>query len=63
MDSERARAARTSPEFSGSAEARSLAGLIDVLDRAEGTAGARRVAVRRPAAHRPAGSRAGGVRL
>jgi len=39
-----------------------LAGLIDVLDRADGIPGARRAPVRRASAHRPAAHRTGAVR-
>src|SRR4051812_38972073 len=40
----------------------SLAGLIDVLDRADGVPAGRRPQPRRPSAHRTAGARAGAVR-
>ena len=43
-------------------QGRSLAGLIDVLDRADGIPAGRRPQPRRPSAHRPAGARAGAVR-
>jgi hypothetical protein len=39
-----------------------LAGLIDVLDRADGNLSPRRAAVRRASAHRPSGNRSGAVR-
>ena len=57
--SERATAARMSPAPAPQ-QGRGLAGLIDVLDRADGAG--RRPQVRRPSAHRPAGSRTGAVR-
>jgi hypothetical protein len=60
--SERATAARMSPAPAPHGQGRSLAGLIDVLDRADGTMAGRRPQVRRPSAHRPAGSRTGAVR-
>src|SRR4051794_14854591 len=41
---------------------RSLAGLIDVLDRADGVPAGRRPQPRRASAHRPAGARVGAVR-
>ena len=58
--SERATAARMFPAPAPHGQGRSLAGLIDVLDRADGAG--RRPHVRRPSAHRPAGSRTGAVR-
>ena len=58
--SERATAARMSPAPGPHGQGRGLAGLIDVLDRADGAG--RRPHVRRPSAHRPAGSRTGAVR-
>src|SRR4051794_25077817 len=63
MSNERATSAsatRSAPGLSGRSRAGGLAGLIDVLDRADGpsTAGPRR----RSTAHRPAGSRAGSIR-
>ena len=57
--SERATVARMSPAPAPQ-QGRGLAGLIDVLDRADGAG--RRPQVRRPSAHRPAGSRTGAVR-
>ena len=60
--SERATAARMSPAPGPHGQGRGLAGLIDVLDRADGTMAGRRPPVRRPSAHRPAGSRTGAVR-
>jgi hypothetical protein len=62
MSSERASAARMSPDVAGRGQGHGLAGLIDVLDRADGTAGIRRSQARRASAHRPAGARSGGVR-
>ncbi|MCW2579652.1 MAG: hypothetical protein JWR82_1253, partial [Blastococcus sp.] len=63
MSSERATSAssaRTTAARSGAARSGGLAGLIDVLDRADGPApsGSRR----RATAHRPAGSRSGSIR-
>jgi hypothetical protein len=43
-------------------QGRSLAGLIDVLDRADGAAAGRRPQLRRTSAHRSAGARTGAVR-
>jgi hypothetical protein len=69
--SERATAARLSSDPARgqghgargrSAQAQGLAGLIDVLDRADGVPGGRRPQARRASAHRPAGSRTGAVR-
>jgi hypothetical protein len=60
--SERATAARMSADTAARGQGRSLAGLIDVLDRADGVPPARRPQPRRVAAHRPAGSRTGAVR-
>jgi hypothetical protein len=59
--SERANAARMSPA-AASGQGRSLAGLIDVLDRADGATAGRRPLGRRPSAHRTGGSRTGAVR-
>jgi hypothetical protein len=63
MSSERASSAssaRTTADFSGRGPAGGLAGLIDVLDRADGhpASGLRR----RAGTHRPAGSRTGSIR-
>jgi hypothetical protein len=60
--SERATAARLSSDPAPRGQGRSLAGLIDVLDRADGPQAGRRPQVRRASAHRPAGSRTGAVR-
>jgi hypothetical protein len=60
--SERASAARMSADSGGRSRGRTLAGLIDVLDRADGAAGARRPQARRASAHRPSGARAAAVR-
>jgi hypothetical protein len=60
---DRDRGARPGPRQETRREPRpelDLAGLIDVLDRADGIQGARRAPARR-SAHRPAGSRPGGV--
>jgi hypothetical protein len=62
MSSETARTAgpaRGSADLTGRDGARTLAGLIDVLDRADDGIGGRRPRPRRAAAHRPAGARAG----
>lgn len=61
MSSERATAVRMSADPAGRAQGRTIAGLIDVLDRADGPA-TRRPQPRRTSAHRPTGSRAGSVR-
>jgi hypothetical protein len=63
MSSETARTAapaRGSADLSGRDPARTLAGLIDVLDRADGGLVGQRPRPRRSAAYRPVGSRAGG---
>ena len=60
--SERATAARMSADATAGGQGRSLAGLIDVLDRADAEGTARRPLPRRTIAHRPAGSRTGAVR-
>jgi hypothetical protein len=60
--SERATAARMSLDPTAGGQGRSLAGLIDVLDRADAAGRARRPMPRRASAHRPAGSRSGAVR-
>ncbi len=60
MSSERAIPATALPmpsDPSGRDRGRTLSGLIDVLDRADGGPAARRPQTRRPAAHRPTGSR------
>jgi hypothetical protein len=62
MNGERATAAPMSADFGGRAQGRTLAGLIDVLDRADGAATARRPQPRRTSSHRPSGTRAGAVR-
>ncbi|SOD95737.1 hypothetical protein [Blastococcus haudaquaticus] len=66
MSGERSTAAQLSTHLAGpDREARQeygLAGLIDVLDRADGVSGGRRAPARRASAHRPAGGRAGTVR-
>jgi hypothetical protein len=62
MSSETARTAgpaRASADLSGRDPAQTLAGLIDVLDRADGALVGRRSRPRRSAAYRPAGSRSG----
>src|SRR5688500_15370727 len=64
MSSETARtgtAARMTADLSGRETGSGLAGLIDVLDRADGVVAGARTA-RRPAAARPAGLRSGAVR-
>jgi hypothetical protein len=58
MSSE-ARNARTPADLSGRDPAQTLAGLIDVLDRADGGLVGQRPRPRRSAAYRPAGSRSG----
>jgi hypothetical protein len=60
--SERATAARLPADPIGRDTGHSLAGLIDVLDRADGGSPHGRSSTRRPATYRPAGSRAGAVR-
>jgi hypothetical protein len=60
--SERATAARTAADPTGREAGRGLAGLIDVLDRADGGSMHPRSRPRRPATYRPTGPRAGGVR-
>ncbi|SFF03696.1 hypothetical protein [Blastococcus tunisiensis] len=60
MSSERATAARMSAAPHG--QGRSIAGLIDVLDRAGGAGPVRRPQPRRAAAHRPPGTGTGAVR-
>ncbi|TFV58496.1 UNVERIFIED_ORG: hypothetical protein E4P37_20140 [Bacillus sp. AZ43] len=62
MSSERATATRPSADLSVREPGRGLAGLIDVLDRAEGALPARRAAHRRASAHRPSTARSGAVR-
>jgi hypothetical protein len=65
MSSERAGSAsatRTSADPSGQPQGRTLAGLIDVLDRADVGLMGQSPRPRRTAAHRPAGTRSGGVR-
>ncbi len=62
MSSERATAVRMSADLSGREPGRGLAGLIDVLDRADGGAPGRRPQPRRGTASRPAGPRSGAVR-
>ncbi|HET6394164.1 MAG TPA: hypothetical protein VFG13_15160 [Blastococcus sp.] len=62
MNGERATAASMSADPSGRAHGRTLAGLIDVLDRADGAAMARRPQPRRTSSHRPSGARSGAVR-
>ena len=58
MSSE-ARSARTPADLSGRGSASTFAGLLDVLDRADGVLPGRHSRSRRPAAYRPAGSRSG----
>lgn len=60
MSSERTVSVSADP--AGRAPGRTLAGLIDVLDRADGPAPARRPQPRRTSAHRPSGARSGAVR-
>jgi hypothetical protein len=60
--SERANAARMAVDLSAGGQGRSLAGLIDVLDRADAAGTARRPLTRRTSGHRPAGARSGAVR-
>lgn len=64
MSSEAATATRMSadPAARAQGQGRSIAGLIDVLDRAEGAGPVRRPQARRAASSRPAGMRAGAVR-
>jgi hypothetical protein len=58
----RATAARMPAEPIGRETGHGLAGLIDVLDRADGGSARARSSTRRPVTYRPAGSRAGAVR-
>lgn len=51
--------ARTPADPSGHGPAMTFAGLLDVLDRADGVRAGQRTRPRRPAAYRPAGSRSG----
>ena len=60
--SEGSAAARMSTETAARGQGHGLAGLIDVLDRADGVPSGRRPQPRRASAHRPAGARAGAVR-
>ena len=60
--SERVTAARMPADPIGRDTGHTLAGLIDVLDRADGGSVHGRSRTRRPATYRPAGSRAGAVR-
>ncbi|MCW2704258.1 MAG: uncharacterized protein JWQ37_2253, partial [Blastococcus sp.] len=60
--SERVTAARMPAVPIGRDTGHTLAGLIDVLDRADGGPVHGRSRTRRPATYRPAGSRAGAVR-
>lgn len=68
MSSERATAAHMSADATtraqrhGHGQARSIAGLIDVLDRAEGNGPVRRAQVRRPSTRRSPGGRPGAAR-
>jgi hypothetical protein len=62
MSTERATAAPVSAGPAHRAQGLTLAGLIDVLDRADGPAPARRPQPRRTSAHRPSGTRTGAVR-
>jgi hypothetical protein len=62
MSTARATAAPMSADPAGRAQGRTLAGLIDVLDRADGPDAVRRPQPRRSSAHRPAGRRSGSVR-
>jgi hypothetical protein len=62
MSSERTSTPRMSADPVGRLQGRSIAGLIDVLDRADSTPGARRPQARRASAHRPSGARPGAVR-
>jgi hypothetical protein len=60
MSSERAVSVSAYPD--GRARSRTIAGLIDVLDRADGVAPERRAQPRRASAHRPPGARFSAVR-
>jgi hypothetical protein len=60
--SERPTSARMSADPAARSQGRTLAGLIDVLDRVDGVAGGRRPQARRTSTHRPAGARSGSVR-
>jgi hypothetical protein len=60
--SERATAARMSADAATRGHRPTLAGLIDVLDRADGVPASRRPQARRASTHRPGGSRTGAVR-
>jgi hypothetical protein len=62
MTGERATAPSVSADHPGRVQGRTLAGLIDVLDRADGAATARRPQPRRTSSHRHPGTRAGAVR-
>ena len=62
MNGERATAAPMSADSAGRAQGRTLAGLIDVLDRADGAATERRPQPRRTSSHRPSGTLTGAVR-
>jgi hypothetical protein len=62
MSTVRATAAPMSADAAGRAQGRTLAGLIDVLDRADGLAPARRPQPRRSSVHRPSTARSGAVR-
>jgi len=62
MNGERATAPSVSADHPGRAQGRTLAGLIDVLDRADGAATARRPQPRRTSSHRHPGTRSGAVR-
>jgi hypothetical protein len=62
MGSDARSTARLAPDTSGRGQTHGLAGLIDVLDRADGAVATRRAPARRPSAHRPAGARSGAVR-
>src|SRR5215218_9494496 len=57
MSSVRATAAPMSSDPAAREQGRTLAGLIDVLDRADGPAMTRRPQPRRTSAHRPSGAR------
>lgn len=62
MSTVRTTAAPMSADPAGRAQGRTLAGLIDVLDRADGAAPGRRPEQRRASVHRPAAGRSGAVR-
>ena len=62
MTGERATAPSVSADHPGRAQGRTLAGLIDVLDRADGASTARRPQPRRTSSHRHPGTRSGAVR-